>query len=109
MYNVKNLLKENTDSEYTIEPHETINVQNPIKPYYQLTSPEDNTLIFESRFESGNLCMAIKLSEWEYDLLMQNDINTEGYTQWFYFRVTNTKACSSVKFNILNFVSVSRS
>jgi hypothetical protein len=34
---------------------------------------------------------------------MQNDINTDGHTQWFYFRVLNTRAGHTVKFNILNF------
>jgi hypothetical protein len=34
---------------------------------------------------------------------MQNDVNTQGHTQWFYFRVQNTKANQRVKFNILNF------
>jgi len=34
---------------------------------------------------------------------MQNDINTHGHTQWFYFRVTNTRAGLPVKFNILNY------
>lgn len=35
---------------------------------------------------------------------MQNDINTCGHTQWFYFRVLNTKAGHQVKFNILNYL-----
>ena len=34
---------------------------------------------------------------------MQNDINTKGHTQWFYFRVKNTRAKHSVRFNILNY------
>ena len=79
--------------------------QNPmlfdsIDPYHR---PTDQTLIFESRFESGNLSMASKLSESEYNLLLQNDINSKGHTQWFFFRVSNTRAKQSVKFNILNF------
>ena len=36
--------------------------------------------MFESRFESGNLYLATKVSEQEYDLLMQNDTNTCGHT-----------------------------
>lgn len=40
----------------------------------------DKTLLFESRFESGNLYLAQKVSEIEYNLLMQNDINTSGHT-----------------------------
>ena len=48
--------------------------------YYKPTGPDDNTLIFESRFESGNLLAAIKVSDNEYDLVLQNDINTNGHT-----------------------------
>ena len=47
---------------------------------YKLMSKEDRTLLFESRFESGNLFLATKVSDQEYDCLMQNDINTHGHT-----------------------------
>ena len=47
---------------------------------YRLTGPDDKTLLFESRFESGNLYLAQKVSEQEYNLLMSNDINTSGHT-----------------------------
>jgi hypothetical protein len=63
----------------------------------------DLTLVFESRFESGNLAMASKLSDWEYDLILQSDINSKGHTQWFFFSVENTRKSLKVKFNILNF------
>lgn len=62
----------------------------------------ENTLVFESRFESGNLNLAVKVSDCEYNLLMQNDVNTRGHTQWFYFR-TNQNQIGQCKFNILNF------
>lgn len=42
--------------------------------------PSDKTLLFESKFESGNLYLAQKVSENEYNCLMQNDINTSGHT-----------------------------
>ena len=51
-----------------------------ILPYYNVTSIEDTTLVFESRFESGNLLAAMKYTEQEYDLILQNDINTNGHT-----------------------------
>ena len=70
---------------------------------FKLEGPDDKTLLFESRFESGNLYLATKVSEQEYDLLMQNDTNTKGHTQWFYFKVQNTRAGVPVKFNILNY------
>ena len=61
------------------------------KPYYTPRSPGDRTLVFESRFESGNLQLSHKVHDNEYNLVLQNDINSKGHTQWFYFRVTNAK------------------
>ena len=59
-----------------------------LKPYYKLKDKEsDQTLIFESRFESGNLRKAVKISDSEYDLYMKNDYGTNGFTQWYFFRV----------------------
>jgi|LauGreDrversion4_2_1035121.scaffolds.fasta_scaffold189702_3 hypothetical protein len=43
-------------------------------------SADDLTLAFESRFESGNLFLAQKVSDQEYNCLMQNDINSKGHT-----------------------------
>lgn len=73
-------------------------------PYYSLKNTNDSTLIFESRFESGNLLAASKKEENQYQLILQNDTNTNGYNQWFYFRVSNTKKSTKVKFNIINLV-----
>lgn len=42
------------------------------------------------------------MSDDEYNLLLQNDINTNGHTQWFFFRVSNTFKGQRVKFNMLN-------
>jgi len=47
----------------------------------------------------------LKVSDNEYNLLMQNDINTQGHTQWFYFRVQNARKGQTVKMNIINYVS----
>lgn len=71
-------------------------------PYYSPESAEDCTLVFESRFEQGNLQLAIERGDGEYELLLQNDINTAGHTQWFYFRVANTRRGSSARFSFLN-------
>jgi hypothetical protein len=51
-----------------------------VEPYYTRKGPIDRTLIFESRFESGNLAAALKVSEDDYYLLLQNDVNTNGHT-----------------------------
>lgn len=60
-------------------------------PYYALENEFDNTLVFESRFESGNLRRAFKKTDFEYELLLKTDYNTNNYTQWFYFKVSNTR------------------
>lgn len=52
-----------------------------LKPFYYPTDASDNSLIFESRFESGNLRRAIQIYEFEYDLILKSDYNTRGNTQ----------------------------
>jgi hypothetical protein len=42
----------------------------PPSQFYWPTGPLDKTLVFESRFETGNLLSAIKLSDMEYDLIL---------------------------------------
>lgn len=37
----------------------------------------------------------------EFDLVMQNDINSRGNTQWFYFKCRLPKG--TFKFNIINY------
>jgi hypothetical protein len=66
-------------------------------------SPPSESLVFESRFECGNLAFASQVSPGEYNLLMSSDTNSRGHTQWFFYRVSSTVAGQTVKFNILNF------
>ena len=74
-----------------------------VQPYYKLKNEKDKTLIFESRFESGNLLCAFKTEEENnYQLYLQNDTNTTGYIQWFFFRVSNTKKGNKTNFTIIN-------
>lgn len=54
-------------------------------------TPDGCDLIFESRFESGNLAKAIKITPVYYELYLRPDLYTNKHTQWFYFRVTNTR------------------
>ena len=58
-------------------------------------------LEFDSKFESGNLACAIKKRPHEYDLILQNDTNTFGYIQWFFFRVRAPNE-QLVTLNLLN-------
>uniref|UniRef100_H2ZTE2 AGBL carboxypeptidase 3 n=1 Tax=Latimeria chalumnae TaxID=7897 RepID=H2ZTE2_LATCH len=68
----------------------------------QLTGDDDKTLIFEARFESGNLQKAVKIGEYEYELTLRTDLYTEKHTQWYYFRVSNTQAGVPYRFTIVN-------
>ena len=66
----------------------------------------DAKIIFDSKFESGNLRMAIKLNsdiENEYDLIIRKDYNCEKNYSWFFFSIECDRECD-IKFNILNFI-----
>ncbi|RLV97261.1 hypothetical protein DV515_00011924 [Chloebia gouldiae] len=71
-------------------------------PTAPLEGPQDTTLLFESRFESGNLQKAIKVGPYEYVLMLQPDLYTAKHTQWFYFRVQNTRQEPLYRFTIAN-------
>ena len=63
-------------------------------------------IIFDSKFESGNLRMAIKLNseiENEYDLIIRKDYNYEKNYSWFFFSIESDRE-TDIKFNILNFI-----
>ncbi|CAD8114872.1 unnamed protein product [Paramecium sonneborni] len=67
--------------------------------YYQ----SDEDIKFDSLFESGNLFQVFKKSDRDYILLLQNDINTKGYTQWFYFSISNKSSnLCNIKLSIIN-------
>lgn len=68
-------------------------------------SDHTKALEFDSRFESGNLLSAFRKEDNVYDLILENDINTKGNTQWFFFLVKNTRRGETVTFNIMNFVT----
>ncbi|XP_053256475.1 cytosolic carboxypeptidase 2 isoform X8 [Podarcis raffonei] len=67
-----------------------------------LRDPEDTTLLFESRFESGNLQKAVRVGKYEYELTLRTDLYTSKYTQWYYFRVQNTRKDVTYRFTIVN-------
>lgn len=106
LLDVKNLLKFASSSQANQKKDgdlkkSLVNLQG-VEPFYTKKGLLDKTLIFESRFESGNLAAALKVNDNDYYLALQNDVNTSGNTQWFFFRVSNTKAKSSVRFSLLN-------
>ncbi|XP_078584327.1 uncharacterized protein LOC144866649 isoform X3 [Branchiostoma floridae x Branchiostoma japonicum] len=68
----------------------------------KLKDENDKTLIFESRFESGNLMKAVQVGEFDYELYLRQDLYTDKHTQWFYFRVQNAKKGHTYRFTIVN-------
>jgi len=75
-----------------------------LKPYYVKENEQDTTLIFESRFESGNLRRAMYIGDNTYNLILKYDYGSTAYTQWFYFKVSNVRKDMRYKFNMINFV-----
>ncbi|NXI46192.1 CBPC2 carboxypeptidase, partial [Galbula dea] len=71
-------------------------------PAAPLEGPQDTTLLFESRFESGNLQKAVKVGPYEYVLTLRPDLYTAKHTQWFYFRVQNMLPGPLYRFTIAN-------
>ncbi|XP_068133658.1 cytosolic carboxypeptidase 3 isoform X2 [Hyperolius riggenbachi] len=64
----------------------------------------ESSLVFESRFESGNLQKVVQVGEHDYQLTLRTDLYTNRHTQWYYFRVKNTKASVPYRFTIINFM-----
>ncbi|XP_072372802.1 cytosolic carboxypeptidase 1 isoform X4 [Scyliorhinus torazame] len=65
--------------------------------------PEDaERLRFNSQFESGNLRKAIQVRKFEYDLILNSDINSNHHHQWFYFEVSGMRNAVPYRFNIIN-------
>ncbi|XP_076847678.1 cytosolic carboxypeptidase 1 isoform X2 [Brachyhypopomus gauderio] len=63
---------------------------------------DGESLKFNSQFESGNLRKAIQVRKFEYDLILNSDINSNHYHQWFYFEVSSMRVGVSYRFNVIN-------
>ncbi|XP_016065049.1 PREDICTED: cytosolic carboxypeptidase 4 [Miniopterus natalensis] len=85
-----------------IQPGDVLN-----KVVFSLDEPRQDTasegLRFSSKFESGNLRKAIQVREFEYDLLVNTDVNCTQYQQWFNFKVSGMRAAVPYRFNIINY------
>lgn len=69
-----------------------------------LQCPSDITesLKFFSKFESGNLRKVIQVRRFEYDLILNADVNCSQHSQWFYFEISNMEPGVPYRFNIIN-------
>ncbi|XP_037918827.1 uncharacterized protein LOC119656542 isoform X4 [Hermetia illucens] len=75
-----------------------------VHPYNNNNEDSYNDLEFESRFESGNLAKAVKITPTYYELYLRPDLYTNRHKQWFYFRVSNTRKNTTYRFSIVNLV-----
>lgn len=75
------------------------------EPFTSSPDPEwkSEELVFDSRFESGNLQAAYRTADLKYDLVLAADAGSQDFTQWYYFSVAN-KGPVQVMFRIVNFV-----
>uniref|UniRef100_A0A8D3CVQ6 Cytosolic carboxypeptidase 1 n=1 Tax=Scophthalmus maximus TaxID=52904 RepID=A0A8D3CVQ6_SCOMX len=85
------------DIERLIHPNDILD-----KVVYDLDIHEGESLKFNSQFESGNLRKAVQVRKYEYDLVLNSDINTNHYHQWFYFEVSGMRVGTTYRFNIIN-------
>ncbi|XP_078141437.1 cytosolic carboxypeptidase 1 isoform X1 [Centroberyx gerrardi] len=92
------------DIERLIHPNDILD-----KVVYDLDIPscpviddDGESLKFNSQFESGNLRKAVQVRKYEYDLVLNSDINSNHYHQWFYFEVSGMRVGATYRFNIIN-------
>lgn len=77
-----------------------------VKCFEQEGEAGGGELLFDSKFESGNLhCAFRRRGTNEYHLFISNDTNTLGYNQWFYFSICNARKGVKYSFRIVNYVS----
>ncbi|XP_066469850.1 cytosolic carboxypeptidase 1 isoform X1 [Tiliqua scincoides] len=91
------------DIERLIHPNDIIDrVVYDLDNLSYIVPDEGDVLKFNSRFESGNLRKAIQIRKNEYDLILNSDINSNHYHQWFYFEVSGMRTGIVYRFNIIN-------
>ncbi|XP_061527813.1 cytosolic carboxypeptidase 1 isoform X1 [Phycodurus eques] len=71
-------------------------------PSCPVIESDGESLRFNSKFESGNLRKAIQIRKYEYDLILNSDINSNHHHQWFYFEVSGMRVGTMYRFNIIN-------
>ncbi|XP_076010306.1 cytosolic carboxypeptidase 1 isoform X2 [Genypterus blacodes] len=71
-------------------------------PSSPVIEDDGESLKFNSQFESGNLRKAVQIRKHEYDLVLNSDINSNHYHQWFYFEVSGMQVGTTYRFNIIN-------
>eukprot|EP00668_Euglena_longa_P014449 GGOE01018439.1.p1 GENE.GGOE01018439.1~~GGOE01018439.1.p1 ORF type:complete len:1056 (-),score=284.37 GGOE01018439.1:285-2993(-) len=96
------LVKGLTPSQRTPPPLPRAEPAPPLPGRPPARMPLTPPLRFCSQFESGNLRRSIRVHEMEYDLLLNCDVGTGQYVQWFFFMVEGMQRGVTYHFNVLN-------
>ena len=105
--NIENFLDENNGN---FIDSKNINIANNNDKLIFIDEPKNETeakIIFDSKFESGNLRMAIKLNSDipnEYDLIIRKDYNFEKNYSWFFFSIQCDRETNIKTFFLLYFI-----
>ncbi|XP_076686785.1 cytosolic carboxypeptidase 2 [Andrena cerasifolii] len=89
-------------SDSGISSNDSIDVDNVLFVARSSDPPDNTDLQFESRFESGNLCKVVKITDTYYQLHLRKDLYTQRHTQWYYFRISNTRSGTTYRLSIVN-------
>ncbi|CAD8198570.1 unnamed protein product [Paramecium pentaurelia] len=92
-------------SSYPFKRSVTI-INKPQLPFLGMNPISISRIKFNSIFESGNLDIVIQVSEYEYDLYMRVDGNTQGHTSWYNFELSGMKQGEKIQLNICNFTKL---
>ena len=76
---------------------------------HEMVESSERDVVFDSRFESANLMYVFERPSHvaespaikDYYLVLQHDINSKGYGNWFYFKITS-KQPKTFRIHILN-------
>ena len=99
--NLNSINNEKKKKKYKDNKNETkLNISENIN---NIGIPPEDIINFESNFECGNLQLVYLDEMNNYQLFLHNDTNTTGYSQWFFFRITNVKKNQKINLNIMNF------
>ncbi|CAD8200314.1 unnamed protein product [Paramecium pentaurelia] len=91
-----------TTSSYPFKKSKAIQ-NKPQYPFLGMNPTFNSKIQFNSIFESGNLDLVTQVSEFEYNLYMRVDGNTQGHTSWYNFELNGMKKGEKIQLNICNF------
>ncbi|CAH8558882.1 unnamed protein product [Schistosoma turkestanicum] len=81
----------------------SVDIQQLVKDLANTQQWTPPCLMFESRFESGNLRQVRRIGPFHYELLLKPDLYTKRHVQWYFFRVQNILPGFTYTFVIVNF------